>query len=77
MVSYETILKATANVLVTNESIQSDNTRSLEPNTPGGAAVYEGHEKYNLTDFADVTNTSGLFSIAQVFVTITTYDGQN
>ena len=38
----ETILKATANVLGNNvESIQSDkHIRSLEPNTPGGAAVY-------------------------------------
>lgn len=61
----ETILKATAKVLGNNvESIQSDkHIRSLEPNTPGGAAVYGRAFTRNTisTDFADVTNTSGLF----------------
>lgn len=64
-ITNEKILKATSNVLGNNvESIRSDkHIRSLEPNVEGGAAVYGRAFTNNTitTDFADVTNTSGLF----------------
>ena len=64
-VTNEKILKATSRILGNNvESIQSDkHIRSLEPNIEGGAAVYGRAftNKTITTDFADVTNTSGLF----------------
>ena len=64
-ITNEKILKATSKVLGNNvESIRSDkHIRSLEPNVEGGAAVYGRAFTNNTitTDFADVTNTSGLF----------------
>ena len=64
-VTDETILKATAKVLGNNvESIQSDkHIRSLEPNIAGGGTFY-GRAFTSatiMTDFAGVTDTSGLF----------------
>ena len=64
-ITNEKILKATSKVLGNNvESIQSDkHIRSLEPNVEGGSAVYGRAftNKTITTDFADITNTSGLF----------------